>query len=381
MRSIKPMARAVSGWLLAACCGAALAQAPVPTPAEVGARNAAAGFVVSSLATLGMLRDECEPLLGEGPQGAPAIARGWWDRNRPAIEAAYVWTDRYLQALRRSDGHKYLQVGRDLGTNTAEVVRRNAAGFFRQQLPTADSCRAALALFAKPELDLLQQGDNPGRESFAEFGRTLQRIRSEPGYTVPPHIRLDPERSLHFGLAASLQAAQAATRRGDAEAVRKAYAQMAQRGDAKAAYQLGAMHLRGDLVEQDDQQAYRWFHQAWLLRDPEGINALGVLHRDGRAGPANPKLALALFQLAAAQAADPQSRSRAQRNLNALGAKLGRADRHAVACMTLREIAEGVEQPLPPSARSSGQSTDPDQGRRLGDFLPGITGGIPIHCG
>lgn len=380
MRSIpSTLARKLGGCLLAACCGAAGAQGLAP--AEVEARNAAAGFMFSSLATLGMLREECEGLTGPGPEGAAAIARGWWERNQPEIEAAYVWTDRYLDALRRNDPAAHQKVSRALGDGTADAVQRNAAQLFRGQLPTAASCAETLRLYATPQQDVRQLGQATGQEKFAAFAQALQRIRAEPGYQLPAHLRLDPERSLRYGLVASLQAAQAALQRRDAPAVQAAYESLAARGDAKAAQSLGAMYLRGDLVPRNDAQAYRWFYKAWLLRDAEGVNALGVMHRDGRAGPADARLALALFQLAQMQATEPRTRTRAQRNLQALAATLTPAQRTATACLTLNEVAAAVERPLPEGERGSSKLFDPDGHKRLGDVWPAMTGGIPLFCG
>ncbi|MGV3571391.1 MAG: tetratricopeptide repeat protein [Ramlibacter sp.] len=378
MGSIDAARRAAAAVLVAACCGMATAQSPgALAPEEVAARNAAAGFMISRLATLAMLRDECEPLLGQGPDGARAIAYGWWERNRADLEVAYVWTDRHLQELRRGDAARYQEAARGVGTGTAAVVGSNAAQLFRGALPTAQSCRSALDLFAPPKLDLQQLGTGP--ERFAEFIRTLQRIRAEPGYAVPPHVKLDPERSLHYEMSASVQAAQAAAARGDAQGVRAAYGSMAERGDARAAYQLGAMHLRGEIVEKDDRQAYLWFHRAWLMRESEGMNALGVMHRDGRAVPANARIALALFQLAAAQARDPRAKALAERNLVALARRMPAAQQDAAACMTLRQIAEAVRQPLPAAERGASTLVDTNLDLRLGEFLPAF-GGLPISC-
>ncbi|HEY8356839.1 MAG TPA: hypothetical protein VIL30_05190 [Ramlibacter sp.] len=367
MGSMKAPRRALAALLLAGGCSLAGAQAP----SEVTARNAAAGHVLSSLATLAMLRDECEPLL-PGADGALATAQGWWERNRADIEVAYVWTDRYLQAVRSTDATHYQELARSVGTHTNEVVRRNAAAFFGGQLPTADTCRAALQRFTAAA-----GTDDP----FAEAVRTLARVRQEPGYAVPAHVTLDPARSLRFGLSASLLAAQAAVERRDADGVRKAYAWMTRRGDARAAYQLATMHTRGEVVKKDDQEAYLWFHKAWMLREPEGANALGVMHRDGRWVAANSRLALALFQLATVQAREPAAKARAERNLRQLAAKMSPEDRQATACMTLKDLADGVERPLPLAERASATIFDPEQGRRLGDFMPQVSGGVPFFCG
>ncbi|QJW85386.1 sel1 repeat family protein [Ramlibacter terrae] len=314
MKPIRQITRTLAASLAGACCGLAIAQAPAaPSAEEVAARNAAAGFMISSLATLAMLRDECESLLGEGADGARSIAFGWWSRNRADIEVAYVWTDRYLQAVRRADPPRYQDAARAVGTDTAEAVARNATQLFRGKLPDAASCRAALDLYAAPTLDVQRLGTNPGLERFAEYGRTLQRIRAEPGYAVPPHVTLNAERSLHYEMSASVLVAQAAVARRDAAAAREAYGSMAERGDARAAYELGTLYMRGEVLEKDDGQAYRWFHRAWLLRESEAINALGVMQRDGRAGPPNARLALALFQLASARAKDPRAKALAER--------------------------------------------------------------------
>lgn len=374
MPTMKATVRALAACLLAAGCGAGFAQAL--TPAEVEARNAAAGFAISSLATLGMLRDECETLTGDGPDGAAAIARAWWDRNQDDLAAAYAWTDHYLSALRQKDEALWRKTGRDFHAGTSSAVRDNARLFFRGQLPTAATCAAALQMFREPAAGTPPP---PGHERFAQASATLRRIRADAGYRVPPGLQMDAERHLHRGLSASLETAQDALRRRDAQGARVAFESMAARGDAKAAQALGAMYMEGDLLARDDLQAYRWFYRAWLLRDAEGLNALGVLRRDGRVGTADPKLALALFQLAAAQAPEGPSRKRAERNRDALAGKMPLRDRDATACMSLRQIADAVEAPLPAGERGSSQLFSPNQTRRLGESLPGASP-VPLPC-
>lgn len=370
--------------LLAAGLLAGPAAGSVLPAAEIDARNAAAGYVLARVATLGMLRDECEPLLGAGDDGAAAVARGWWERNLPDIEAAYAWGDRYLALVRRASEVGHQRALRQLSADAATLVRNNALLLFGRERPDAASCRAALQPYAGSHGDLRQLAAEPGKEQLAGLLRSLAAVRAEPGYLPPARLRQDPDAYLHHALVASKEAAQAAIERGDAEGARAILEDMAGRGDAKAAQTLGGMYLEGGLLPRDEAQAYRWFHRAWMLRDPEGLNALGVMHRDGRGVPANPQLALALFHLARLQAQEPAARERVAQNLQRLGRRLTPAQRGAAACLTLRQIADAVERPLaaPGEAKPARDRffIAPGYESRLGEAAPLAREGRPLAC-
>ena len=126
---------------------------------------------------------------------------------------------------------------------------------------------------------------NPGYEQFAEFPATLARIRAEPGFAVPPHLKFGMEKRGQFlsgvGNLASLDAAEAARERGDGPARIAIFKGLAERGDGNAATQVGIIYLTGQQVAKDDGSAYRWFYAAWSQSNMDGLNALGVMNRDG----------------------------------------------------------------------------------------------------
>jgi hypothetical protein len=117
----------------------------------------------------------------------------------------------------------------------SEIIRTH----FRLERPTAERCRYALQTFVAPQLDFQALAQNPGFERFAEFPRTPQAIRSEPGYRVNAALDLDPD---HIS------------------------------GRA-----LGLMYLNGEATPRDAAQAYRWFYAAWSL----GGAGDGVVGRKG----------------------------------------------------------------------------------------------------
>lgn len=350
------------------------AGAQVLSPEEIEKRDAAAGFVLPRHATLSMLVEECERIVPAGIEDNPKTVRqGWWQRNRQDVEAAATWIDKRLSALQAQHQAEYERFSQLVASRTAGNVRQYAQMYFRRQLPTAETCVAALKPYAAPQLDIQNIAKNQGYERFDEIADTLRRIRDETGYRVPAHLRLAPEVQPRIGLMASLEAAQAATERRDGEGARRIYELMADRGDARAAQTVGLLLLRGDLVSRDDTQAYLWFFRAWRMGDPEALNAMGTMHRDGKAVPANAPLALALFHVAASQP-NAIARSRAEANARVLGAKMTPEQRQVAACMTFDEIAAETEKPVPMQQRPPRKATEIG-GKFLRDTVPALADG------
>ena len=70
---------------------------------EIEKRNAAASFATVREASLFLLLGECSHLMANSSANMDVIARGWFDRNKPEMEAAHVWLDRYLSYLKTAN--------------------------------------------------------------------------------------------------------------------------------------------------------------------------------------------------------------------------------------------------------------------------------------
>ena len=268
---------------------------------EIERRNAAVGFVQPQAAFLGLLRIECAPLL-PGEQGADAVARRWWERNRDELDPMQAWQGRYVRELQRTNAAQYRAATAELLRASTDAMTKNIRMAFRREAPSPESCRRALQRYEAPELDIRSLAKVPGYEQFGEFAETLQRIRTEPEY-MPPSERsrtFETQVPLMFRPIASLDAADSARERKDGEAWARIYTGLAQRGDGKAAQTLGLAHYRGDLVPQDGQKAYAWFWRAYALGHYEGLNSMATMWRDGQAVPRqDQRLAYAAFLVAA----------------------------------------------------------------------------------
>lgn len=337
---------------------------------EIEQRNAAAGFVFPMEATLGMLRTECQLLLPDQNTGVNAIALGWWTRNKADLDAAFVWTDQYLSFLKDTDTAKHRIASAELANSTLRSVLSDTRLYFKRQLPTVESCTYALKRYSVPNLDIQRIAGNPGFEKFAEFGSTLKRIRLENGYQIPPHLKLDFT-NVRYEMLASRDAVDAATERKDWGALRQVLESMAERADGKAAVSLGVMYLNGNLIGKNDSQAYRWFYAGWSLGEYSGLNAMGVMWRDGLNVHADPRIAYASFALAAAASRAPVERDRADQNRRLIEASLKDDDRSFVTCLSISELDRALKKPVDPSQLLRGRSlTQAD--RVLGQILPNL---------
>ncbi|MES2973820.1 MAG: hypothetical protein V4757_09425 [Pseudomonadota bacterium] len=357
--------------VLGGACAAASAQSAGVPPDELEKRGAASVFILGRHAGLAVLRDECEFLLpaGEFERGA----RGWLERNREDIEAALTWIAATLEQLKRTDVAGHAKVSESFTASMTRSVSGVTRQWFGRQAPTAASCDAVLRQFVLPQLDFRSMGANQGYEQFAEFGETMQRYRREAGYKPVATAKAGYE-DLHFGLVASLDAAQAAREAGDIEGARVIYVSLAQRGEGTSAQTLGILYLNPQYAGRDDLQAYRWFYAAWSLADYEGLNAMGVMLRDGRAAAANPRLAWGAFLLAATMARNDAARSRAQANATRLEPQMAAADRQALACTSLAELDLALRKPVEALPFVRGRSMAQPQ-LRLGQMLRPLANG------
>lgn len=322
---------------------------------EIEKRNAAAAFAEAWQLTLVLVQRECRSPITDSRGSTIEIAKAWALRNRPEMEAAHTWIERYFSSL-SPDARK--RGSQELRRALGDAVLQNARTFFSRKLPDTASCKRAVNWFSVPQLDIKNIPLNPGYEGFAEFPATLARIRAEPGFSVPKYVKLDFEEisksSDGSGYLASLDAAEAARERGDTAGLIATFQSMAERGDTRAAQTVGLIYLNGQQIEKNDIEAYKWFHAAWVLGDAEGLNALGVMARDGLGVPVNRTLAGASFQLAKIFSKDQETFDRASGNLERLQSRMSIEEKTRVACMKLTDFEGSLRAPIqdvPPAVK------------------------------
>jgi TPR repeat protein len=249
--------------------------------------------------------------------------------------------------------------------------------FFARNAPTTVSCEKAAKTFAVPQLDFKSMASNPGYEQFAEFPLTLARIRNESGFSVPNSIKNDFETASKFqnGISnvASLDAADALKEKGDGSGRGSIYMGMAKRGDAMAAQEVGLTYLNGKQVEKNIPAAYRWFYAAWSLSDMDGLNAMGVMLRDGLGVPVNAMLAQSAFYLAKATAKNKAAFERASKNIDKLAEQISNDEKSKIACMSLKNLDDALRAPIETlqSVVQGKPIINPE--RRLGSIVKDLT--------
>lgn len=178
----------------------------------------------------------------------------------------------------------------------------------------------------------------------------VAQIRAEPNFAVPQHLKIgfDSARQKLVGVGniASLDAAEAARERGDGTGRVAVFKGLAERGDGMAAQQIGLMYLNGQQVGKNTVEAYRWFYAAWSLSEMEGLNALGVMNRDGLGVPVNLLLAQSAFYLAKAGARSQPAFDRALINSDRLGSQINPEAKTQIACMSLSAIDAELKRPI-----------------------------------
>ena len=97
------------------------------------------------------------------------------------------------------------------------------------------------------------------------------------------------------------------------DAAKKKFEEMkakAEKGDAKAQYNLGGMYYKGEGVKKDDKQAFRFYLKAALQGDPAAQARLGTCYRLGEGVKQNADSSVRWYRKAA-----EQGLTRAQYNL------------------------------------------------------------------
>ena len=307
-------------------------------------------FALGREASLHTLLGECSHLMSLSNPTIETIAKGWFDRNKPELEAAYVWLDQYMSYLKTNDPAAFQLASSELARVQGNSILQNARVFFGRQVPNLASCDRAAKTYAISQTDFKNMALNPGYEQFAEFPETLARIRSVPNFAVPPHLKFGFDSASHklagVGNIASLDAAEAAREQGDGPRRIAVFKGLAERGDGMAAQQVGLMYLNGQQVDKNINEAYRWFYAAWSLSEMEGLNALGVMNRDGLGVPVNLPLAQSAFYLAKAGARSQPAFDRALNNLDRLGNQISPDAKTQIACMSLSAMDAELKRPI-----------------------------------
>ena len=258
---------------------------------------------------------------------------------------------RYLDASRVS-AEQYQHKSGALLKALSNGIIANAKTHFHRQPPSPEGCANALRAYSAPAFDVQNGGSNMGYAQFAEFGKTLRAVR---------------------------EAANAARERGDQTMMRTLYTRLAEHGEGTAAHAMGLSYLNADKASRDFVLAYRWFAAAWSLGNLEGLNAMGVLLRDGVGQPANARVAYGAFLLAQHGARDQAAFDRSQRNAQGMLPKMSAADRTALACMTIN--AFDAAQQTPDNAQPLVPSTPIVQGqRKLGQVVPSLASTQQTAC-
>jgi TPR repeat protein len=333
--------------------------------AAIERREAAVGFIYPQAMVLGVLRRECKDLL-PADDGAEHVARAWWERNRDELDAS-AWIVGQASARYRAEGtvQQALAKERAMLQALSGSILPMLRGHFARQLPTAQTCGKALTAYRHAELDLRNAGQlaSPMQATLQAFARALDEVKRDPAYRAPEEKFRSFEAQVPVASAAlaTHDAIEAAQARGDGATVIRGYEHLAAHGDARAAQTLGIAYLEGRWVSKAPQTALAWFYNAWALGEPEGLNALGVVWRDGLAGTPEPSFALAAFAGAMqSPRAGPQAAQRAMTNLERLMAKATPPVMAHAACIRAsslnekaRALASGAGislQPSPPAA-------------------------------
>lgn len=364
-----------NGWITLVMLSALTVHAQVAnlTIGEIEKRNAAASFAMFREAGLFLLLGECAHLMSNSNPPMDVIARGWFDRNRREMEAARAWLDQYLSYLKATNPEAHRRASMDLARAQANASLNNARINFGRKQPDRAGCEKVAKTYDIVQLDLKRMALNPGFEQFAEFSETLERIRAEPGFVVPPHLKsgmdLMSQQMNGLGNLASWDAAEAAKERGDGPGRIAILQSIAEHGDGRAAQQIGIIYLNAHQVAQDSMAAYRWFYAAWSLSDMEGLNALGVMNRDGLGVPVNLRLAAAAFYLAKTGVRTEEARARVSRNLSGLDGKVSEEERSQIACLSLSALDEALRMPVRGHEPLVTARPISDSHRQLGSFI------------
>ena len=336
--------------VLFVCSNLAHSQVAQLKAAEIEKRNAAVAYAIVREANVYMLLGECSHLMSRSPSTIESVAKGWFDRNKPELEAAYTWLDQYFVYLKTNDTAAFQLASTELARVQTNALVQNARIYFGRQVPNLASCEQAAKSYSVSEVDLKNLALNPGYEQFAEFPETLARIRAVPNFAVPPHLKFGfdsaNQKLVGVGNVASLDAAEAAKERGDGMGRIAAFKGLAERGDGIAAQTIGLIYANGQQVNANAIEAYRWFYAAFTLSEMEGLNSLGVMNRDGGGVPVNLLVAQSAFYLAKAGARSQAAFDRASNNVDKLVGKISPEVLAQIACMSLIAIDAELKKPI-----------------------------------
>jgi hypothetical protein len=294
--------------------------------ATIERREAAVGFIYTQAMALGVLRR--------------------WERNRDSLDAS-AWVVSQAVARYRAEGAAQQAQARERAMLQAfaGAMLPMLRAHFARQLPTAEACAKALAPYRRPEIDLHNAGQlaSPMQGTLQEFARTLDEVRRDPAYRAPDEKfrTFDAQVSVMSVALLTHDAIDAAQARSDGATVIRGYERLAASGDPTAAQSLGLAHLDGRWVAKAPAKAAGWFYNAWALGEPEGLNALGVVWRDGLVGAPEPALALVAFAAASqSPRASAQAHQRAVTNLERLFTKATPPIVEDAACLRLSTLHE-----------------------------------------
>lgn len=325
------------GWIsIQVCFGQA-------TDQEVERREAAAGFLLPSAMALSVLRLECRQWLATSVNDVDNVAREWWQRNRDDIDAATWITGEAIRRYRATlPQDKALSAERQIlqsGSNANLYILRS---MFRRQLPTSETCIKAVQRYKLPNLDVANLATTTGYEKFGEFGATLKQARLDKTYR-PMDDRYRTFET-QIGTAqqplVTLDAIEAAKERKDSASIFQGFMSLANRDDPKAFQSIGMFYLNGQNVSRDYKTAMTWFYNSWVMGEADGINALGVMARDGLGMPMNNKLAVGAFAVAKQMAANGYANAleRATSNYTRLAQQMAADDLVAAGCMSWEKL-------------------------------------------
>ena len=329
-----------------ACLSSALAQS---SEAELERRSAAAGFMMPIAFALGILRQECRQWLAGSDADVDQIARGWWERNRDDLDAAtWIFSEATKLIKSSAPAEKAAASERTIVQGMVTSALNNLRLPFQNQVPTPETCRRAMQQYKASQLDISRLGSTKGYEQFSEFGETLKRARSDPTFLLPG----DKERTFENQVSVvpqpifSLNIIEMFKQQREWQGVTKGFESLADRGDATAAQTLGIFYLNGQYVARNPQVAFAWFYHAWVLGDPEGINAIGVIWRDGAGVAADKKLALASFAISRQMMFNKRSPAyqRSNQNFNRISAQMQPNEISEAGCLKWEDVHQRFRQ-------------------------------------
>lgn len=315
---------------------------------EIERREAAAGVVLPMVMGLGILRLEC----GKWPQGDAYInqvAKGWWDRNRDSLDAAF-WVitqavHRYRTTMSPENG---AMAERKMEQATTDASLASLRTVFASELPTLQLCQKAIQRYDVKELDIANLARAPGFERFGEFGDTIKRVLADKDFRPmdEKYRTFAAQVAIASTPLITMDAIEAAKVRGDAAGVVRGFESLAERGNPRAAHTLGVFSLNGQYVARNPQAARGWFYNAWAMGNSDGADALGVMLRDGVGGPADPTLSLATFAVAKQMASkgSVEELQRSASNYARLSQQLSATDVAEAGCLAWADLHRKVRQ-------------------------------------